>query len=205
MLVAVSLELDADTSDRIARHGQSIGEAMVHINQALLAAGVVGAEKIRQALIMGQLGIRQDTQHPSSGLAGSLQSWSVDASIPMVAVGVPANSPAADYAGIQEHGGVIRPKNAKALAIPLTPEAASYNSPRDMPGLTMIKRKGKPPLLVRQMARRGSVVGMEILWVLVDRVEITATHWLSRGAERFAPAMAEAFGISLGKWMESWQ
>ncbi len=47
-------------------------------------------------------------------------------------------------------GGTIKPKEAKALSIPLSPEAYATGSARLWSGskLTMIKRKGKPPLLV---------------------------------------------------------
>lgn len=38
-----------------------------------------------------------------------------------------------EYAAIHEFGGVIRPKNAKFLAIPITGAAKTYASPRDFP------------------------------------------------------------------------
>lgn len=38
-----------------------------------------------------------------------------------------------EYAAIHEFGGTIRPKNAEALAVPLTPEAKKYASPREFP------------------------------------------------------------------------
>lgn len=48
-----------------------------------------------------------------------------------------------DYAGLHQYGGEIRPKNAKALAIPLTPEAYRARSPRKMAGLKLIWPKGR--------------------------------------------------------------
>lgn len=38
-----------------------------------------------------------------------------------------------EYAAMQEFGGVVKPKNVKYLAIPLTEEGRQYVSPRDFP------------------------------------------------------------------------
>lgn len=43
------------------------------------------------------------------------------------------------YARIQHEGGTIKPKNAKYLAIPLTPQAKLHN-PKDYPGETFIAK-----------------------------------------------------------------
>jgi hypothetical protein len=63
----------------------------------------------------------------------------------------------------QEFGAKAKP--GKAIAIPLTKEAAQHKSPREMGGLVMIKRLGKAPLLVEE---RGTKVIAH--WVLVKRL-----------------------------------
>lgn len=47
-----------------------------------------------------------------------------------------------EYAQLQQEGGIVRPTKAKALAIPLTKEAARAGSPRNMPGLFPIRGGG---------------------------------------------------------------
>ena len=70
-----------------------------------------------------------------------------------------------DHEGAMLHwkGGTVRPVKAKALAIPLAPEAADTN-PREYDSghtlLALVKRKGKAPLLVDKATGRA-------LWVLL--------------------------------------
>ena len=85
----------------------------------------------------------------------------------------------------------IRPKNAKALAIPIgkakTPAGVSkYKSPKDVPGLSYIKRKGKAPLLARVNGKT-----MEPMFVLVPSVKIPARIFpreILRARSRFIEA-----------------
>lgn len=59
-------------------------------------------------------------------------------------------------------GGIVTPKRAKALAIPLSPEAYKAGSARLFPRpLTMISRAGKPPLLVET-----GIIGKSTAWKL---------------------------------------
>lgn len=74
-----------------------------------------------------------------------------------------------EYAAIHEFGGVIKPKNAKNLAIPLTSAARSVSSPRDMTGLKFIKA-GSTKLLVDAEG--------EAQFVLKDAVTIPARPYL---------------------------
>jgi len=202
MGMIVSLEIPASTRRQIARDQRAAARASEVFGQALLAGAVVGAERIREQLVMGELGLTM--RHPASGLAASLMGWMVDAQKPEAAIGVPANSPAAKYAGILERGGTIVPKNARALAIPVSEEAKQYSSPRDMPDLTLIPRKGKPPLLVRELMRRGDVRGFELHWVLVSSVTIESRHWLTKGAEAATPDIADAAGDVIHEWIGEW-
>jgi len=84
-----------------------------------------------------------------------------------------------EYAAIQELGGDIVPRNAKALAIPVHSEAKKTAIPdgrsiRDMfPDLIYLPNKGGHPLLARKKGK-----GLEIMYVLVSKVHITAQPYL---------------------------
>ena len=61
---------------------------------------------------------------------------------------------------IMEFGALVRPKKAKALAIPISRQAKKHNdaggSARNFPkNLVFIRRKGKPPLLVEITGKKG--------------------------------------------------
>ncbi|HUX00233.1 MAG TPA: hypothetical protein VMY35_04570 [Phycisphaerae bacterium] len=200
----MTLEIPPATQAKIDRGGRAAKQAGAALAAGLEAAAVGGAEEIRELLLRGELGL--DMRHPGSGLAASLAGWMIDDSLPLAAVGVPANSPAAAYAGILERGGTITPKSARLLAIPVSEEARRYSSPRDMPDLTLISRKasGKPPLLVRQLSRRGDVRGFELHWVLVPSVTIEPRRWLSRGAARVTTTMAGSFQDVLDEYAREW-
>ena len=185
----VMLEIPADSQRRIREHGIRANQFRNVIADALETGVEAGAEKVRELLVVGELGLVM--QNPASGLAASVAGWMLDRRMPMAAVGVPADSPAAAYAGIQNEGGTIVPKRARALAVPISDEAKQYTSPRDMQGLELIPRKGKPPLLVRQLTKRGSIKGFELHWVLVKSVTLEPTHWLDRGVEKAVPVMVD--------------
>lgn len=185
----VTLEIPPESKAVIARHGKLAGQVQGAIADGLETAAAAGAEDISEQLSRGELGLRM--QDPAEGLASSVNGWMIDRSIPLAAVGVRGNSPAAVYAGVLETGKTIPAKPGHALAIPISEEAKKYSSPRDMPGLELIPRKGKPPLLVRQLTKRGSLRGFELHWVLVPSVTIAPRHWLSRGVDN-------ALGVMVG-------
>ena len=198
----VTLEIPPESQRRIAEHGKLAGRVRDAIADGLESAVVAGAKEIHEQLIEGQLGLTM--QHPAEGLASSLSGWMVDRAVPLAAIGVPGDSPAAAYAGILEAGGTIVPRNAKALAIPISDEAKKYSSPRDMPGLELIPRKGKPPLLVRMLSSRGNIRGFELHWVLVKSVTIEPRHWLSRGVDQAVPVMVGTLQDVLDGYAEKW-
>ena len=93
------------------------------------------------------------------------------------------------YAKLVGEGGIVKPRRAKALAIPVNKKArmaaeqlTESQSIRDIPGLTYIPRKGKPPLLVKEIQKgRGSArgtVAMEVWFVLMQSVKIPARPFL---------------------------
>lgn len=95
------------------------------------------------------------------------------------------------YARIQELGGVITPKTAKALAIPIHPEAQRASGPRSFTNLKLIPRPGKPSLLIRQEGRKTysrtsgkkrvahiAVTRWDLMYVLVKSVTLPARPYL---------------------------
>ena len=74
------------------------------------------------------------------------------------------------YARIHHEGGTIRPKNAKYLAIPLTP-SARLSAPRDYPGETFIA-KG---IIFEKIAGSDKIVP---LYALKKQVEIPARPYM---------------------------
>lgn len=197
----VTLEIPAATRRKFERNAKLAKRADDAISGGLNAAVAVGAEEVRENLSRGGLGLTM--RHPASGLAASMMGWMIDAATG--AVGVPAESPAAAYAGILERGGTIYPGPGKrALAIPISDEAKKHTSPRDMPDLVMIPRKGKPPLLVRQLQRRGDLRGFELHWVLVKSVTIPAFRWLSKGVDAALGSMTGAMQDRLNEYAEKW-
>lgn len=189
----VTLKLTAEGRRRIAKDAHFAKRFGRTVEGAVESAVTTGAEEIRQGLYLGELGLNPSRPE---GLAGSVSAWMIQrsgAGRAIGAIGVPANAPAAAYARMQAEGGTITPRRARALAIPISAEAKGVTSPRDMPGLVMIKRPGRPPLLVRPMARRGRASGFELHWVLVASVTIPASDWLNRGARQALPEMMNAF------------
>jgi len=188
----VSLEIPADTRRRIDADKAMAARAPMALVAGLLTAVAVGAEEVRQKLVAGDLGLT--VRHQASGIAASLQGWMIDPSLPMAAIGVPSNTPAAAYARIHEYGGTIVPKNAKMLAIPVSPEAKGRASPRDMEGLRLIRGRNVL-MLARVLLKRGRMGPPvpEVHWLLVPSVTLKPTHWLSAGVEASGPVIGDAF------------
>ncbi len=202
----VTLELTAATRKAIEAGQQACAELAAAIVHGLHAACGVGAGVVVEHLVAGDLGLHMGNPG-QGGLAGSVDGWIVDAAEPLGAIGVRGQEPAAAYAGIQEEGGTITPRHAKALAIPVSPEAKMYTSPRDQAGLVFIPSHGGTPsghqrvgLLIRPLG--GGAI--EVHWVLVDAVTLSPTHWLSHGVELARPEMAEAMQNVLNEWSATW-
>jgi len=197
----VTLELTAETAAVIRRHEHRAEELAAVLADGLEGAATMGAESVREDLSMGDLGLTM--RHPGQGgLAGSVSGWMIDRSAPLAAIGVPANTPAAAYATIHEFGGEIRPGPGKrALAIPVSDEAKLWGGPREhaaaMGELVLVKRADGPPLLIRP-GKGGSI---ELHWVLVPKVTIQATHWLSRGVARAKDTMISTFQGVVDAWI----
>ena len=100
-----------------------------------------------------------------------------------------------EYARIQELGGDILPVNAKAIAVPIHPDAKKTAIPdgrtiRDIfPDLVLIKRKNGHPLLVRV----GKNV-FDIMYVLVSKVTLKAKPYLRPALYESKDLILKAFG-----------
>ena len=107
-------------------------------------------------------------------------------------IGVPKESPASAYAGIQEGGGTIlaKPKGRGRgwLTIPtekaLTGSGRIKKPARDYSDLVFIKVRETLALLVKNV--KGKHARSEIFFVLVRKVTIRATHWLSNAVREHA-------------------
>ena len=75
------------------------------------------------------------------------------------------------YARIQDEGGTIVPKRARALAVPI---GGTKGLPRNFPNLVMIRRVGKPPLLIEKVGK-----AWKLRFVLLRSVTLKATGWWS--------------------------
>lgn len=81
------------------------------------------------------------------------------------------------YAAMIEFGGPITPVYAKALTVPVHPEAYGKKA-SDFSNLFMLKREGKPPLLARKNGE-----SIEALYVLLKKVEIPKQPYLRPALE----------------------
>lgn len=199
----VTLQISPAAERTVARHIDLAADAPQAMADAVFAAAVTGAEDVRAQLVQGRLPVQ--AQRPATGLAASLAGWWLDETAMVAALGVPANTPAAAYARILNDGGVIRPVNAKALAVPVSEEARLYNSPRDQANLTYIpSRNGKPPLLVEEINKRGGATGMQVHWLLLASVTIPAFGWFDRGVAAAEGVMVGAAEDVFGGYVERW-
>lgn len=155
------------------------------------------AGSIVQNSLSGQLLKRR-----TGNLAQSIVGFSEDvAGVPAIRVGV-LRGPALAYAAAQELGATIRPKRAKALAIP-TDEAKTpagvdrYGGPRNYPGdLKFIPFRNSGVAIGGLFAAETLASGLSLrsgrlLYVLVREVRIEAKHFLRDGVNQQLPQVAE--------------
>jgi hypothetical protein len=99
------------------------------------------------------------------------------------------------YASIQEHGGTIKPKNKKFLAIPLP---GTKGVPANFPDAFVIKSKAGNLLIVQRKWRKVSggensklTNNLTPLFVLKKEVTIKATHLLTKPINDRLPLLNE--------------
>lgn len=101
-----------------------------------------------------------------------------------------------EYARIHQEGGVITPKNAKALAIPITREAANVDGPRNFPRPLFIlhgKATDSACLAESKKSRGQKVAEVIVHYVLVARVVVPARPFLGF-SQRVIEKMMLVFG-----------
>ena len=92
-------------------------------------------------------------------------------------------------AALMQYGGVVRPKKARHLAIPLTKEAARAGSPRRMKG------SAKVPLFAKRVG--GRWVGH---WLLVKKATVPARPFLGVSKEAALAVAAVLAGAAARRW-----
>jgi hypothetical protein len=203
--VIVTLEIPPESQEVIRRHGELSQDCQDALWEALGQASIRGAEEIGEAVLFAETVLTP--RHGGAGLAGSILAWPLDRAALLYAVGISADSDAAVYAGALERGATIYPRTAKALAVPLTAEARLCESPRDMPGLTLIPRKGRPPLLVRTTKGGPRSGGGTFVpqWVLVPSVSLRRyAGWFTRAALAAREAIQDEFAARLAEYVARW-
>ena len=100
------------------------------------------------------------------------------------------------YGPIHQNGGIIRPVKAKALALPLTPEAARAKSPRRFPRPLFVPR-GIPGLA--ESTRGGK--GLKMQYRFMDSVAIPQRRFLgvSRSGPNYAGQLQETVLAEIGR------
>lgn len=111
------------------------------------------------------------------------------------------------YAGIQDQGGVINPKNVKRLAIPISKEAKNKGLyPKDWPEgkLHLIVNKKTNKVLLAEIIDSGSAGGRQrkskIIphFVLKDQVRLGGKYYLRRSINTAMPEMKQILGREIG-------
>jgi len=123
------------------------------------------------------------TSHGGAGLKGQM-GYEIDASLFKSRVGNNLAYSRVHEGGTVGKGGMlpdIRPKSAKALAVPIHPDAKKARGPRDFPDLVFIPGRGKPPILARIRsggAKRARQASMDVMYVLLKSVAIPPRPYL---------------------------
>lgn len=142
--------------DAIAAFDAGIGEAASELRDYIVERKLSG-----QLLNVRSGALRSGMRHRKLGVGR----WRVSNNLP--------------YAQAHEDGATITPKRGKYLAIPvgkaLTPAGvARYKSPRQVPDLAYIPRRGKSPLLAKK--KRGG--GLDVYYVLVKQTTLRKRRWM---------------------------
>ncbi|MCK4660863.1 MAG: hypothetical protein KAV82_15190, partial [Phycisphaerae bacterium] len=190
----IEIKLDGASEREIRRLG-GLGKRVL---PAITRAARYGAEQLASKIAEQELGPDGALKVVTGKLRASLRGRVLSTGATVVAAVGVTKGPATKYAAIHERGGVIRPKNAKALAIPLPAARGPGGKPRypggpreaarKHPNMFMLKQKGKPPLLCYAKRVRGKAGGkvseLVPLFVLKKSVKVPARHWLSGGVRK---------------------
>lgn len=111
---------------------------------------------------------------------------------------VRAGDAAVTYARIQDEGGTVKPRNGKYLTIPvgqaLTGSGVERQPARAYKDLFPIRSKKGNLLLAR---RNGKA--LDVLYILVQRVKVPPTRFLTDAAEQAADSLREGLNTALAE------
>lgn len=110
------------------------------------------------------------------------------------------------YAAIHEFGGTIRPRNAKYLAIPLSPKAKKAGSPKNYPGeLQPMRLAGLQDRLFlvdvdrMQRARRSE---LSLAYILLRSVQMPARPYVRPALDQHGDDAIQAIADALTEFIE---
>ena len=177
---------------------EAVNEAVQKPGGPLTKAGAAVQTEARISMKSGGGSARSPSQ---PGTPPHTQSGAGRASIQHARTpeGTEVIGPIEKYMKIHEFGGVIRPRIAKALAIPLTERARKSGGPREFDDLTLLSPTGKNPVLMDMAG--------EVHFVLVKSVTIPKRPFmrpaLQRAKKKF-PALFKNLPIAntkAGRWL----
>lgn len=195
------------TAELDLRSKLRLGVLMKRLTQAELYAKIKPlfrkmSSKAAAHIVKTQLS-GQALKRRTGGLARSITGQLTDVDgVPAIRVGVFRGSATA-YARIQEFGGEIVPRFAKALAIPteeaLTPAGVErYGGPMKYPGILKFILFG---------GGRGNVIGglqdmdtLKIIYLLVRKVKLEGKHYLRNGMREYLPLAVAEIQEALVQW-----
>lgn len=182
-----TFEVIARGFDRLAEHFQKLGPAV----QSAQKRTVERAALLTQSKVIARA--KSDLRVRSGAYsAGAEKGFSpaVQTSTGFESSAGIADGPARKYAAVQEFGAVITPKQAKVLSVPVGEALTGagvprYSSPLDVPGdAVWISPKGRHPLFVT-LDENDEID--EVLFVGLERVEVTGKHIVERSKDEVAP------------------
>jgi len=103
-------------------------------------------------------------------------------------------------ARILDQGGTIRPKTAKALAIPITPHAKNL-WPREWPQekLSLVVNKKTGKALLAETVGEGKSAKLIYHYVLLKKAEITGRHYLDEARKKAVPIVSKIMADAIEK------
>lgn len=166
-------------------------------------AGILAGKVVKETLSGGE-GLNRRTGNLARSTVGRAVRIS---GVPAMRIGV-FRGPSLAYAGIHESGGEIKPKKAKALAIPVgeavDPSGVErFGGPRNFPGelrFLPFRRGIAVGKLIDEKdakkleARDKSPYEAQALYLLLKKVRIPASHWLSNPVTKALPTVARSIG-----------
>lgn len=197
MTVAVNAKLNGNAVEQFLKLVPKAMDSAAVKSVLLLATEATGvlAEEVRSRL----------TKRPTGALARSFKARLVSKSAGEISAEAVSRLP---YAAQQDQGGTIRPRKARALAIP-HPMARipRGKGPRDYPGLFMIKRDGKSPILALAKTRGpgrgregpGVLSAIKPMFTLHKSVTQRGVGYVAAAEARMRPRITEVCGVELGR------